>query len=100
MSSEWVWAKTGGNSWSVRRVKPLSVPPQEVFAGLGLSGSSLEQDALQDYLGRYQTAMRDWHRQARLPPQLQGAAQRTSCPLAQAIAGNVWAYLGGMDGKL
>ena len=72
MSGDWVWVKTGGNSWYVRRAEPLRVIQLSPWWSLNPG--------------------------QQLPPQW--SAQRTSCPLAQAIANqNVWAYLGGMDGK-
>ena len=77
MSAEFVWTQTGGNSWSVRRASPL--PAIHLTPWWPTSGP-------------YQALMNaNANAQA-----LEASGGPVVVGLDAALAGNIWAYLGGM----
>ena len=76
MSAEFVWTQTGGNSWSVRRASPPSV--------LTLSPWWPTPDPYQALMNANADT------QALAASETPGGAG-----LDAALAGNIWAYLGG-----
>lgn len=77
MSAEFVWTQTGGNSWSVRRASPPSV--------LTLSPWWPTPDPYQAHANANANAQA-----------LAASGGPAVAGLDAALAGNIWAYLGGM----
>ena len=91
MSAEFVWTQTGGNSWSVRRASPppaIHLTPWRPTSG---PYQALLNTGFQLQTGEEQRAHANANAQA-----LAASGGPVVVGLDAALAGNIWAYLGGM----
>ena len=89
MSTEFVWTQTGGNSWSVRRASPP--PAIHLTPWWPTPGPYQALAGFQPQNGEEQRAHANANAQA-----LAASGGPVVVGLDAALAGNIWAYLGGM----
>jgi hypothetical protein len=96
MSSEWVWTQTGGNSWSVRRASPPSDASLTPWRPTPGPYEALLNRFFYSQTGEEQQAHANANAQALAAS---GQSDGARLGLDAALAGNVWAYLSGLDGR-